>query len=280
VSRYRNGRIPAAELAQSRFPAADGSVVEGRAEVIEALDVMIMAAALDGVKIQVVGRRSAYRSIIEQIEMRAQHGRGAAPVYYDANDKPWGVSIHGLGGAFDLVTGARGKAGFRTRFYRWMTKNAARFGFRQPKKMRPGGSLPEPWHWQRDPSFSNDRLPHRLDDEMAARRDGSPEQPDPVVEAIQKRCNVLLTAAKLGPARASTRPRDGVGTPVDGDYGAGTATIIRQVLTDVCKVDLASAGLDGEAWTLKHQVLTDDHRIWVERLIHRARSHPPKPDAV
>ncbi|TFV52574.1 hydrolase [Blastococcus sp. TF02A-35] len=56
-----------------------------------------------------------------------------------------GTSNHGWALAVDLCDGIN-VAG--TPQWRWMTANAARFGFVQPDWARPGGEKPEPWHWE------------------------------------------------------------------------------------------------------------------------------------
>jgi LAS superfamily LD-carboxypeptidase LdcB len=56
-----------------------------------------------------------------------------------------GTSNHGLGLAVDLCGGVErfGSPGFL-----WMKSNAGRFGFVHPGWAEPGGSKPEPWHWE------------------------------------------------------------------------------------------------------------------------------------
>ena len=56
-----------------------------------------------------------------------------------------GTSNHGLGLAVDLCGGVES---FGTPAYRWMKANAPRFGWVHPSWAEPGGSRPEPWHWE------------------------------------------------------------------------------------------------------------------------------------
>ncbi|TAL13012.1 MAG: peptidase M15, partial [Frankiales bacterium] len=37
---------------------------------------------------------------------------------------------------------------FGSSTYRWLKANAPRFGWVHPAWAEPGGSLPEPWHWE------------------------------------------------------------------------------------------------------------------------------------
>lgn len=56
-----------------------------------------------------------------------------------------GTSLHGLGIAVDLGCGVQR---FGSSSYRWMKANAGRFGWVHPSWAEPGGSMPEPWHWE------------------------------------------------------------------------------------------------------------------------------------
>ena len=56
-----------------------------------------------------------------------------------------GTSRHGLGIALDLGCGVQR---FGSASYRWMQANAGRFGWVHPSWAEPGGSMPEPWHWE------------------------------------------------------------------------------------------------------------------------------------
>lgn len=60
-----------------------------------------------------------------------------------------GRSQHGWGLAVDLCGGVEQ---FGTVQHGWMQQNAGRFGFVHPEWARPGGSRPEPWHWEYRPA--------------------------------------------------------------------------------------------------------------------------------
>ena len=56
-----------------------------------------------------------------------------------------GTSNHGWGVAVDFGCGADS---FDSPAYAWLKSNAGRFGFAHPLWAEPGGSRPEPWHWE------------------------------------------------------------------------------------------------------------------------------------
>jgi LAS superfamily LD-carboxypeptidase LdcB len=58
-----------------------------------------------------------------------------------------GTSIHGWGRAVDFED-AGGELTFSSAGYRWLQANAWRYGFAHPAWAEPGGSSPEPWHWE------------------------------------------------------------------------------------------------------------------------------------
>jgi hypothetical protein len=59
-----------------------------------------------------------------------------------------GTSVHGWGRAVDFQDDA-GKLTFWSPGYLWLEANAWRWGFVHPTWAEPGGSSPEPWHWER-----------------------------------------------------------------------------------------------------------------------------------
>jgi hypothetical protein len=58
-----------------------------------------------------------------------------------------GTSVHGWGRAVDFQDGG-GKLTFDSPGYRWLQANAWRWGWVHPAWAEPGGSSPEPWHWE------------------------------------------------------------------------------------------------------------------------------------
>jgi hypothetical protein len=78
----------------------------------------------------------AYRSYAEQVDVFARKPRLAAVP---------GTSRHGFGVALDLGCGIES---FGTEAHRWMQANGPRYGWVHPAWAAPGGSMPEPWHWE------------------------------------------------------------------------------------------------------------------------------------
>jgi LAS superfamily LD-carboxypeptidase LdcB len=58
-----------------------------------------------------------------------------------------GTSVHGWGKAVDFAD-QTGELTFTSPGYGWLKANAASFCFVHPSWAEPGGSAPEPWHWE------------------------------------------------------------------------------------------------------------------------------------
>lgn len=78
----------------------------------------------------------SYRPYAEQVSVFRRTPRLAAVP---------GTSRHGLGVALDLSCGVQR---FGSQSYRWMKANGGRYGWVHPSWAEPGGSMPEPWHWE------------------------------------------------------------------------------------------------------------------------------------
>lgn len=78
----------------------------------------------------------SYRSYARQVDVFARKPSLAAVP---------GTSRHGWGTALDLGCGVER---FGTPAYQWMKANGPRFGWVHPAWAEPGGSMPEPWHWE------------------------------------------------------------------------------------------------------------------------------------
>ena len=130
TSGYRNGAIPPEALCP--LNNAPGHRLRGDA-----------AAAYNGLTAAAASERGAplcvtdsYRSYSEQVDVyRRKPGLAATP----------GTSNHGWGVAVDLSCGAES---FGSSTYRWLKANAGGFGWTHPSWAEPGGSKPEPWHWE------------------------------------------------------------------------------------------------------------------------------------
>ncbi|TDD69547.1 hypothetical protein E1262_12550 [Jiangella aurantiaca] len=81
----------------------------------------------------------SYRSYEAQVDV-AERKPGLAAVP--------GTSEHGWGLAVDVGCGANS---FDGALYDWLDDNAGEFGWDNPDWARPGGSTPEPWHWEFTP---------------------------------------------------------------------------------------------------------------------------------
>ncbi|MDM7855336.1 D-alanyl-D-alanine carboxypeptidase family protein [Cellulomonas alba] len=127
---FPNGRIPASALCGVPF---DSSVLL-RCDAAQAL------TALDKAYSRAFGHHlevsDSYRSYGAQVACRATKGYLCA--------EP-GTSNHGWGVAVDLGGGIQS---FGTSTHGWMNRNAAKFGWHHPGWAEPGGSKPEPWHWE------------------------------------------------------------------------------------------------------------------------------------
>lgn len=86
----------------------------------------------------------SYRTFNRQIQMKNSKIEQKKP---NEAAKP-GTSNHGWGLAFDFSTWHNGVNSFQSETYKWMLKNAPRFGFENPKILRDGVGSDEAWHIQ------------------------------------------------------------------------------------------------------------------------------------
>ncbi len=127
---YANGFLPDAVLCP--VPGHPGHRLRTDADrSFVALDAARRAAGLPGLCLT-----DSYRDFAGQVDVFARKPQLAAVP---------GRSQHGWGLALDLGCGA---ASFDSEVYAWLTANAPRFGWVNPAWARPGGSKPEPWHWE------------------------------------------------------------------------------------------------------------------------------------
>lgn len=127
---YANGMFPATALCPiSGYPGHMMRPAAARA-----------LAALSAAYEKDMGSRlcvtDTYRSYAAQVDVKARKPTLAATP---------GTSNHGLGLATDLCGGIES---FGTPQHRWMQQHAPLFGFYHPAWAQPGGSKPEPWHWE------------------------------------------------------------------------------------------------------------------------------------
>ncbi len=109
-------------------------------EMAQSMRAMLAAAADAGVTIT---PSSCYRDYAGQVAARQSWcARGACHMAAVP-----GTSNHGWGKAVDFREGSRSMT-YASPGYAWMVANAGIFGWIQPKGMKQGGPVPEPWHWE------------------------------------------------------------------------------------------------------------------------------------
>jgi hypothetical protein len=121
ADRHDNGRLPPSALRQ-----VDGILLAPEAAAAYAR--MLAAAERDGVILAVTG---GYRTYDRQVSLKEQKGWLAATP---------GTSMHGWGLAVDFD--------LRVTDLDWLHEHAATYGWILPAWAQPGGSKPEPWHWE------------------------------------------------------------------------------------------------------------------------------------
>lgn len=127
---HSNGQIPDAALAP--IPWAPGH--RARADAVRALtDLNNAYRAQLGRDVAIT---DSYRDYAAQVRTKAAKGYLAATP---------GTSNHGWALALDLGGGIES---FNTVQHAWMVQHAPAYGWVQPSWAQPGGSKPEPWHWE------------------------------------------------------------------------------------------------------------------------------------
>jgi D-alanyl-D-alanine carboxypeptidase len=130
VEQYPNGRIPLAALCPLR--ANGGHYL--RADAAFALDRLTVAYTQRFGEVLCI--TDSYRSLAAQVDVYARKpGLAAVP----------GTSNHGWGTAADLCGGIQQ---FESAQHHWMQVYAPLYGWFHPAWAQPGGSKPEPWHWE------------------------------------------------------------------------------------------------------------------------------------
>jgi hypothetical protein len=131
---YGNGQIPSSILCGLSF-----SGEQLRCDAAMALEDLNGAfRATFGHNLDVV---DGYRSYADQVAVAASRGALAAVP---------GTSNHGWGQAIDLSGGIQS---FGSAEYNWMSAHAGKYGWKHPGWAEPGGSKPEPWHWEYGTSY-------------------------------------------------------------------------------------------------------------------------------
>ncbi|WP_229872237.1 M15 family metallopeptidase [Promicromonospora soli] len=127
---YGNGQIPSSVLCDLSWVPGEQLRCDAAA-ALEDLNGAFRAAFGRN-----LGVADGYRSYADQVAVAASRGALAAVP---------GTSNHGLGQAVDLSGGIES---FGSAEYSWMAANAGKYGWEHPAWAEPGGSKPEPWHWE------------------------------------------------------------------------------------------------------------------------------------
>jgi hypothetical protein len=116
-----NGNLPASWLQEVAGVLLEPDAADAMADMME-------HARRDGA---VLALTDGYRTFEQQVTLKATKGHLAA--------RP-GTSMHGWGLAVDFD--------MRVTDFAWLREHAAGYGWIHPPWARPGGSKPEPWHWE------------------------------------------------------------------------------------------------------------------------------------
>jgi hypothetical protein len=116
-----NGNLPTSWLQEVAGVLLEPDAAGAMADMLE-------AARRDGT---VVALTDGYRTFGQQVTLKATKGHLAA--------RP-GTSMHGWGLAVDFD--------MRVTDFAWLRMHAASYGWIHPPWAQPGGSKPEPWHWE------------------------------------------------------------------------------------------------------------------------------------
>ena len=127
---HSNGEIPDSDLQALSF-SSENKMHKKAATAMEEMNKAYKADNGSDLTIN-----EAYRDCATQIRYSKELGSRAAPA-------PPCISKHGWGLAADINVG-----GFDSPAYKWLEANAHKYGYVNPPWAKPGGSKPEPWHWE------------------------------------------------------------------------------------------------------------------------------------
>jgi hypothetical protein len=129
-----NGKLPLSYLAST----TKGCIVYD--EALASLNAMVAQAANDGVTLR---PSSCYRNYAGQVAARQDWcSRGACHMAAVP-----GTSNHGWGKAVDFAD-QNGTLRYDSPAYAWLKTYGSLWGWMHPTVMEPGGSVPEPWHFE------------------------------------------------------------------------------------------------------------------------------------
>lgn len=148
------GHLPYQEAPEAELvPILPGSYMRLRQTAAQEFQAMVQAARASGVNLVPI---SAFRSVKDQqhIYFDIQAQRGQSVTKRAEVSAPPGYSEHHTGYAVDIGDGNTPATNLnpnfdRTKAYRWLEANAARFHFEMSfPKNNPQGVSYEPWHWR------------------------------------------------------------------------------------------------------------------------------------
>ncbi len=127
---YANGQLPASVLCTLPFAPGHKLRADAAVRLIRLNEVYKGTFGVD------LCLTDSYRSLASQYSLAARKpGLAARP---GTSEHGWGLAVDVCGGP-DQVDSARRA---------WFLANAPAFGWDNPDWARPGGSKPEPWHWE------------------------------------------------------------------------------------------------------------------------------------
>jgi hypothetical protein len=97
---------------------------------------MLAAARRDGVRLLPAECYRDYAGQVAAREMWCQRGACHMAAVPGTSNHGWGKAVDFAGMTFDSAS------------YHWLKAHASWFGWNHPGVMEPGGSVPEPWHWE------------------------------------------------------------------------------------------------------------------------------------
>lgn len=140
---YKNGQLPEDKLRYiDNWKNYKGSVQSDSGKLrlypaaSHAVDRLLVAAEKAGIKFKI---NACYRTYDDQVRVKAQYGSKASTP---------GTSNHGFGLAVDFSYGGGTSVAPGDKYYEWLTKNAALYGFKRLPWNPKHPESWESWHWE------------------------------------------------------------------------------------------------------------------------------------
>ena len=140
---YKNGQLPEDKLRTINFESkykgdiqSDGGRIRLYPKASIALDQLLEAAEKDKIKFKI---NSGYRTYADQERVRRDYPKTSAPA---------GTSNHGYGLAVDFANPGLSAAKPTSDGYKWLIKNAGKYGFARLPYAKKHPESWESWHWE------------------------------------------------------------------------------------------------------------------------------------